>query len=56
LLEVVDDVVNVLVADGDTDEVFGDSAVPPFLLRELLVCRSPRMDRQRFRVADTVEA
>jgi len=54
LLEVMDYIVNMLVADGNTNEVFGDSTVPPFLLRKLLVCRGPRMDGQRFGVTDTV--
>lgn len=50
----MDYIVNMLVADGNTNEVFSDSTVPPFLLRKLLVCRGPRMDGQRFGVTDTM--
>ena len=54
LLEVVDDVINVLVADRDPDQVLGDAAVGLFLVRELLVGGGPRVDGQRFGVTDAV--
>lgn len=52
LLEIGNDIVNVLQADGDADEVLGDTAVDPLLLAQLLVRCGPGVDGQRLRVAD----
>lgn len=55
LLKVVENVINVLGADGNPDEVFGDTAIGLFFIRELLVCGGPRVDGQRFGVTDAVK-
>ncbi len=55
LLKVVDDIVNVLVADRNSDEIFRDTAVGLFFIRELLVRCRPWMDGQCFGVADASE-
>lgn len=51
LLEIGDDVVDVLRADGDPDEVVGHARAGLLLVRKLLVRRRPGVDGQRLGVA-----
>jgi hypothetical protein len=46
LFEVVDDIVNVLSSDRDTDEVLSDTRVVLLLVAELLVGGGPGVDRK----------
>lgn len=55
LLKVGNDVVNVLGAHADADEVLGDTRVLLLLVGQLLVRRGPGVDRERLRVADVGE-
>ena len=52
LLEVVDDVVDVLGADADADQVLSDAGFALLLVRELLVRGGPGVDGEGLRVAD----
>lgn len=52
LLKVGNDVVNVLGADGDANEVLGDARVLLLLVGELLVRRGPGVDGEGLGVAD----
>jgi hypothetical protein len=52
LLEVVDDVVDVLETQGDTDQVGGDTSLDLLLVGELLVGGSPGVDDEGLGVTD----
>ena len=54
LLEVVDDVVDVLGADADPDQVLCYAGINSLLFLKLLMCGGPGVDGESFRVADTV--
>ena len=55
LLKVSDDVVNVLSANRNTDEVFRNPAVCLLFVAELLMCCRPGMNSQSLRVANTCQ-
>lgn len=55
LLEVGDDIVDVLGADGDADEVLGDAGAHALLVGELLVGGGPGVDGEGLGVADVGE-
>lgn len=55
LLEVGDDVVDVLSADRDADEVLGNARADALLVGQLLVRRRPGVDGERLGVADVGE-
>ena len=52
LLEIGNDVVNVLGADGNPDQILCDTTVDLLLLTELFVCGGPRVDGERFGITD----
>lgn len=52
LLKVVDDVVEVLETQTHTDEVGRNAPFDFLLVRELLMCGHPRVDDERFGIAD----
>lgn len=51
----MDDVVDVLQAKRDTDQIWCDTALDLLLVRDLLVCGAPWVDNERFRIADVRE-
>lgn len=54
LVEVVDDVVDVLQADRDSDHIFSHAGIDALLFRQLLVCRRPRVDCKCLGISDTI--
>lgn len=52
LLKVVNDIVNVLCTDGDTNEIFRDTAADSLLFRKLFVRGRPGVNRESLGVAN----